>query len=140
MDSNTFFSFPLTCLVSSFNKFANRYWFEKKQIFTIPLKSDSVLVFLADKKHRKTNEYNGEPTEREIVRRDLSGLASARYILKRITIGDSIQTLIEDFDNDRRFVSTIVSFLEDVEWLKQELNGTYTITKKVNTDRQQFRI
>lgn len=99
-----------------------------------------MLVFLADKKHRKTNEYNGEPTEREIVRRDLSGLASARYILKRITIGDSIQTLIEDFDNDRRFVSTIVSFLEDVEWLKQELNGTYTITEKVNTDRQQFRI
>jgi hypothetical protein len=99
-----------------------------------------VLVFLADKKHRKTNEYNGEPTEREIVRRDLSGLASARYILKRITIGDSIQTLIEDFDNDRRFVLTIVSFLEDVEWLKQELNGTYTITEKVNTDRQQFRI
>lgn len=99
-----------------------------------------MLVFLADKKHRKTNEYNGEPTEREIVRRDLSGLASARYILKRITIGDSIQTLIENFDNDRRFVSTIVSFLEDVEWLKQELNGTYTITKKVNTDRQQFRI
>ncbi|MFZ0696252.1 MAG: hypothetical protein WAM88_03840 [Nitrososphaeraceae archaeon] len=97
-------------------------------------------MFLADKKHRKTNEYNGEPTEREIVRRDLSGLASARYILKRITIGDSIQTLIEDFDNDRRFVSTIVSFLEDVEWLKQELNGTYTITEKVNTDRQQFRI
>lgn len=99
-----------------------------------------MLVFLADKKHRKTNEYNGEPTEREIVRRDLSGLASARYILKRITIGDSIQTLIEDFDNDRRFVLTIVSFLEDVEWLKQELNGTYTITEKVNTDRQQFRI
>ena len=97
-------------------------------------------MFLADKKHRKTNEYNGEPTEREIVRRDLSGLASARYILKRITIGDSIQTLIEDFDNDRRFVLTIVSFLEDVEWLKQELNGTYTITEKVNTDRQQFRI
>lgn len=99
-----------------------------------------MLVFLADKKHRKTNEYNGEPTEREIVRRDLSGLASARYILKRITNGDSIQTLIEDFDNDRRFVLTIVSFLEDVEWLKQELNGTYTITEKVNTDRQQFRI
>jgi hypothetical protein len=97
-------------------------------------------VFLADKKHRKTNEYSGEPTEREIVRRDLSGLASARYILKRVTIGDSIQTLIEDFDNDRRFVLTIVSFLEDVEWLKQELNGTYTITEKVNTDRQQFRI
>ena len=99
-----------------------------------------MLVFLADKKHRKTNEYNGEPTEREIVRRDLSGLASARYILKRITIGDSIQTLIEDFDNDRRFVLTIVSFLEDVEWLKRELNGMYTITEKVNTDRQQFRI
>jgi hypothetical protein len=99
-----------------------------------------VLVFLADKKHRKTNEYNGEPTEREIVRRDLSGLASARYILKRITNGDSIQTLIDDFDNDRRFVLTVVSFLEDVEWLKQELNGTYTITEKVNTDRQQFRI
>ena len=99
-----------------------------------------MLVFLADKKHRKTNEYNGEPTEREIVRRDLSGLASARYILKRITNGDSIQTLIDDFDNDRRFVLTVVSFLEDVEWLKQELNGTYTITEKVNTDRQQFRI
>lgn len=99
-----------------------------------------MLVFLADKKHRKTNEYNGEPTEREIVRRDLSGLASARYILKRITNGDSIQTLIEDFDNDKRFVLTVVSFLEDVEWLKRELNGLYTITEKVNTDRQQFRI
>ena len=99
-----------------------------------------MLVFLADKKHRKTNEYNGEPTEREIVRRDLSGLASARYILKRITNGDSIQTLIEDFDNDKRFVLTVVSFLEDVEWLKRELNGMYTITEKVNTDRQHFRI
>ena len=97
-------------------------------------------MFLADKKHHKTNEYDGEPTEREIVRRDLSGLASARYILKRITNGDSIQTLIEDFDNDKRFVLTVVSFLEDVEWLKRELNGMYTITEKVNTDRQQFRI
>ena len=80
------------------------------------------------------------PREWEIVRRDLSGLASARYILKRITNGDSIQTLIEDFDNDKRFVLTVVSFLEDVEWLKRELNGMYTITEKVNTDRQQFRI
>lgn len=97
-----------------------------------------MLVFLADKKHRKTNEYNGEPTEREIVRRDLSGLASARYILKRITNGDSIQTLIEDFDNDRRFVSTIVSFLEDVEWLKQELNGTYTLLKKLTLTDNSF--
>jgi len=48
--------------------------------------------------------------------------------------------LIEDFDNDKRFVLTVVSFLEDVEWLKRELNGMYTITEKVNTDRQQFRI
>ena len=69
------------------------------------------------------------PREWEIVRRDLSGLASARYILKRITNGDSIQTLIEDFDNDKRFVLTVVSFLEDVEWLKRELNGMYTITE-----------
>jgi hypothetical protein len=88
-----------------------------------------VLVFLADKRHRKTNEYDGEPREREIVRRDLSGLASARYILKRITNGDSIQRLIEDFDNDSRFVLTLVSFLEDVELLKRELNGMYTITE-----------
>jgi hypothetical protein len=88
-----------------------------------------VLVFLADKKHRKTNKYYGEPPEREIVRRDLSGLASARYILKRITNGDSIQRLIEDFDNDSRFVLTLVSFLEDVELLKRELNGMYTITE-----------
>jgi hypothetical protein len=97
-----------------------------------------VLVFLADKKHRKTNEYNGEPTEREIVRRDLSRLASARYILKRITNGDSIQTLIDDFDNDRRFVLTVVSFLEDVQWLKQRLMARTQLLKKLTLTDNSF--
>ena len=55
----------------------------------------------------------------------------AVYILKRIVEnGDSIQKLIQDLDNDEKYPLAIVSFLEDIGWMKQEPNGEYVITNR----------
>jgi hypothetical protein len=55
----------------------------------------------------------------------------AVYILKRIVEnGGSIQKLIQDLDNDEKYPLAIVSFLEDIGWMKQEPNGEYVITNR----------
>jgi hypothetical protein len=54
----------------------------------------------------------------------------AKYVLMRLVDGDSVIRLIEEFDNDARFINGIVEFLRDMEWVKQDnVSGLYQMTK-----------
>lgn len=69
--------------------------------------------------------------------RCLSGLELARYVLRRLTENaDSIGTLTPAFDGDEKFVSSIVSFLEDIGWMIQQPTGRYVITDKGKNEEQ----
>lgn len=70
---------------------------------------------------------------------NLSGLALARYVLKRITRdGDTVNKLAEGFDGNRDFVLSVIFFLKDIGWLKEEQSGEYTITAKGASEQQQL--
>jgi predicted transcriptional regulator len=61
----------------------------------------------------------------------LSGLELAKYVLLRlINDHESIETIAEDFDDDQRFISGVVDFLDDIDWIRQDMNGVYRITTK----------
>ena len=44
--------------------------------------------------------------------------------------GDTVEKLVQDFDGKERYVSTLVSILEDVGWVEQEPSGKFTITDR----------
>jgi hypothetical protein len=55
---------------------------------------------------------------------ELTGLELAKYILLRLVYNnESIEQLAEDFDNDVRFINSVVKFLKDVRWIKQDSTG-----------------
>jgi hypothetical protein len=55
---------------------------------------------------------------------ELTGLELAKYILLRLVYNnESIEQLAEDFDNDVRFINSVVKFLKDVKWIKQDSTG-----------------
>lgn len=55
----------------------------------------------------------------------------AKYILLRLVDDlESIERVAEDFDNDQRFISGVVDFLKDIDWIKQDMKGAYRITTK----------
>ncbi|HEU4445910.1 MAG TPA: hypothetical protein VFR94_14640 [Nitrososphaeraceae archaeon] len=55
----------------------------------------------------------------------------ARHVLKRLTEnGDPVGTLTSAFNCDGKFVSSIVSFLEDIGWMKQQPSGQYVIADR----------
>lgn len=61
--------------------------------------------------------------------RNLSGLALAKYILKRLTEDDdTVEELTQDFDDNEDFVLNIIAFLKEIGWLKEEQRGKYIIT------------
>jgi hypothetical protein len=53
----------------------------------------------------------------------LSGINLAQYVLNRLAQnGDTVQTLrtlSRDFDGNEAFVLSLISFLEDVGWMKE---------------------
>lgn len=53
--------------------------------------------------------------------------------------GDTVEKLVQDLDGKERYVSTLVSILEDVGWVEQEPSGRYIITDKGNSDAQKYR-
>jgi hypothetical protein len=56
-----------------------------------------------------------------------------RSILWRLTEnGDTVQTVSLDFDDNEDFVLSIISFFNDVEWMKEGQNGRYETTGKSN--------
>ncbi len=50
----------------------------------------------------------------------LSGINLAKYVLNRLAQnGDTVQTLSRDFDGNEASVLSLISFLEDVGWMKE---------------------
>ena len=44
--------------------------------------------------------------------------------------GDTAEKLVQDLDGKEKYVSTLVSILEDVGWIEQEPSDKYIITKR----------
>ena len=42
--------------------------------------------------------------------------------------------LQEDFDNDKKFISGIIDFLNEIGWIRLDSSGTYRITTKGKTN------
>jgi len=74
-------------------------------------------------------------TDGQIVNTNsLTGLELAKYVLLRLVNDhDNIEKIAVDFDNDEKFVSGVVDFLIDVEWMMQDKNGEFKITGKGKT-------
>ena len=71
---------------------------------------------------------------------ELTGLELAKYILLRLVdINESIERLAQDFDNDVRFINSVVNFLKEIGWIKQDGTGGYQMTEvislKVNSSK-----
>jgi Mn-dependent DtxR family transcriptional regulator len=54
--------------------------------------------------------------------------------MRIVVEGDTVENLVQDLDGKERYVSTLVSILEDVGWVEQEPNGKYIITDKGSSD------
>jgi Mn-dependent DtxR family transcriptional regulator len=52
--------------------------------------------------------------------------------------GDTVQKLVQDLDGKEKYVSILVSILEDVGWIEQEPSGKYIITNKGNSEAQMY--
>lgn len=63
----------------------------------------------------------------------LVGIELAKYIVLRlVNNNESIEKVSEDFDNDIHFISRVVKFLEDVEWIKQNDSRDYRMTDAIS--------
>ena len=59
----------------------------------------------------------------------------------RLVDNQSLEKLAEEFDDDVQFISSIVDFLKDIGWIKQDrISGLYQITEigrmKVNASKR----
>jgi hypothetical protein len=53
--------------------------------------------------------------------------------MRIVVEGDTVQKLVQNLDGKEKYVSTLVSILEDVGWVEQEPSGKYIITDKGNS-------
>ena len=62
--------------------------------------------------------------------------------MRIVVEGDMVQKLVHDLDGNldgkEKYVSTLVSILEDVGWIEQEPSGKYIITNKGNSEAQMY--
>ena len=48
----------------------------------------------------------------------------------RVVGNQSVEKISEDFDDDIRFINSVVEFLNDIRWIKQDrTSGLYKITE-----------
>jgi hypothetical protein len=59
--------------------------------------------------------------------------SKVRYVLKRVTENDTVQRLAQDFEGNEDYVLSVISFLKEIVWLKEEQNGEYIITEKAHS-------
>jgi Mn-dependent DtxR family transcriptional regulator len=59
--------------------------------------------------------------------------------MRIVVEGDPVQKLVQNLEDKEKYVSTLVSILEDVGWVEQEPSGKYIITDKGNSDAQMYR-
>lgn len=65
--------------------------------------------------------------------RGLGGLNLAKDILKEIKHNKDyldIRLVSKQFDNNEKFVLSIIEFLKDMEWLSEDENGKYITTQE----------
>ncbi|MGB7678542.1 MAG: hypothetical protein WBL49_07000 [Nitrososphaeraceae archaeon] len=58
--------------------------------------------------------------------------------MRIVVEGDTVQKLVQNLDGKEKYVSTLVSILEDVGWVEQEPSGKYRITDKGNSEAQMY--
>ena len=64
----------------------------------------------------------------------MTGLELAKYILLRLVYNnESTEHLAEDFDNDVRFINSIIKFIKDVRWIKQDDIGRYQMSDLISS-------
>lgn len=57
-------------------------------------------------------------------------LELAKHVLVKLVDGQSVESLVEEFDNDTRFINGIVEFLIDMGWVEyNHIRGLYQMTK-----------
>ncbi|MGC2562730.1 MAG: hypothetical protein WA326_06960 [Nitrososphaeraceae archaeon] len=59
-------------------------------------------------------------------------------MMRIVVEGDTVQKLVQNLDGKEKYVSTLVSILEDVGWVEQEPSGKYIITDKGNSEAQMY--
>jgi len=65
--------------------------------------------------------------------RGLGSLNLARYILKEIKENENclnISHISKQYDNNKKFVLSIIEFLKEMEWLSEDENGKYITTQE----------
>ena len=76
-------------------------------------------------------KMKSETIRQEISVHNLSGLGLAKYVLERLVNGrDNVEKIAEEFNNDKVLILEIIDFLDEIGWIKQDLSGTYRITRK----------
>ena len=62
----------------------------------------------------------------------LKGLDLARYILQRLNKEENfdVDSIAKEFDNNKKFVISILHFLKEVEWISEDENGKYRLTSQ----------
>ena len=58
--------------------------------------------------------------------------------MRIVVEGNTVQKLVQGLDGKEKYVSTLVSILEDVGWVEQEPSGKYIITDKGNSEAQMY--
>jgi Mn-dependent DtxR family transcriptional regulator len=58
--------------------------------------------------------------------------------MRIVVEGETVQKLVHDLDGKEKYVSTLVSILEDVGWIEQEPSGKYIITNKGNSEAPMY--
>jgi Mn-dependent DtxR family transcriptional regulator len=58
--------------------------------------------------------------------------------MRIVVEGDTAEKLVQNLDGKEKYVSTLVSILEDVGWVEQEPSGKYIITNKGNSEAQMY--
>jgi predicted transcriptional regulator len=51
-------------------------------------------------------------------------------MLRLVNYHDNIEKIAKNFDNDNQLISEVYKFLNDIGWIKPDVNGTYKITTK----------
>ena len=73
---------------------------------------------------------------------NLTGLEMAKFIILRLVENnESIEQLAEDFENDVRFITRVVTFLKDIRWIKEDsCTGSYQMSDAISLKVSSTRI
>ena len=58
--------------------------------------------------------------------------------MRIVVVGDMVEKLVHDLDTNEKYVSTLISILEDVGWVEQDPSGKYIITNKGNSEAHMY--